>query len=129
MHPIQAAMLAMREIAESYWAPLGVDCYRDGEKDNELASGALRKPGRGDGGDGKKDQDDCRQWRKETGRLAVPVPRSLMEFWAEAKTLSGCGKPFVSANSRLFENDLLQLNADLLTMMRSGDHHNETVAA
>ena len=54
MHPIQAAMLAMREIAESYWAPLGVDCYRDGEKDNELASGALRKPGRGDGGDGKK---------------------------------------------------------------------------
>jgi len=35
------------------------------------------------------------QWRKETGRLAVPVPRSL------------------------------QLNADLLTVMRIGDHHNE----
>jgi hypothetical protein len=52
-----------------------------------------------------------------------------MEFWAEAKTLSGCGKPFVSADSSFFKNDLLQLNADLLTMMRSGDHHNETVAA
>jgi len=59
--------------------PWDVDCYRDGEKDNELASGALRKPGRGDGGYGKKDQDDCEQWRKEAGRLAVPVPRSLME--------------------------------------------------
>ena len=105
--------------------PWDVDCYRDGEKDNELASGALRKPGRGDGGYGKKDQDDCEQWRKEAGRLAVPVPGSLMEFWAEAKTLSGCGKPFVSANSRFFKNDLLQLNADLLTMMRIGDHHNE----
>ena len=45
--------------------------------------------------------------------------------WAEAKTRSGCEKPFVSANSRLFENDLLQFNSDLPTMMRIEDHHNE----
>ncbi|MDQ1262976.1 MAG: hypothetical protein QG575_2157 [Euryarchaeota archaeon] len=56
MHPIQAAMLAMREIAELLGYPWDVDCYRGGEKNNELASGALHKPGRGDGRDGKKDQ-------------------------------------------------------------------------
>ena len=52
---------------------------------------------------------------------------SAKEPEAEAKTRSGSRKPFVSANSRLSENDLLQLDADLLTMMRIGDHHKDAI--
>jgi hypothetical protein len=63
------------------------------------------------------------QWRKEAGMLDVPMQRSLIVFIQKLRPQSGYGKPFLSADPRLFENDLLQLNADLFTMMRIGDHH------
>ena len=57
----QAGVLAVREISESLLGPPGgVGGARGGKKGHALASGALRKPGRGDGGDGKEDQDACR---------------------------------------------------------------------
>ena len=49
--------------------PGGVGGARGGEKGHALASGALRKPGRGDGGDGKEDQDAC--WAVAQGGTAL----------------------------------------------------------
>ncbi len=77
----QAGVLAVREIAESYWAPLGVWVVR------EVARAAMRSPparfasitealAEMD----RRIRTPAGQWRKEAQLLAAPVQRSLMEF-------------------------------------------------
>ncbi len=39
----------------------------------------------------------------------------------------GCGKPILSANSRFFQDDELELNVDLFAMMRIWDHNKDTI--
>lgn len=38
-----------------------------------------------------------------------------------------CGKPIISANSCFFQDDELELNADLFAMMRIWDHNKDTI--
>ncbi len=77
----QAGVLAVREIAESYWAPLGVWVVR------EVARAAMRSPPvRFASLTEALTEMETRirtpagQWRKEAQLLAAPVQRSLMEF-------------------------------------------------
>ena len=78
---LQAAVLAVREISEAYWAPLGVWVVR------EVARKAMRAAPQRFGGLGeavkemeKRIKTPAGQWRKEARLLASPVQRSLMEF-------------------------------------------------
>jgi hypothetical protein len=77
----QAAVLAVREISEAYWAPLGVWVVR------EVARKAMRAAPQRFAGLGeaveeieKRIKTPAGQWRKEAGLLTSPVQRSLMEF-------------------------------------------------
>ncbi len=77
----QAGVLAVREISESYWAPLGVWVVR------EVARSAMRSPPARFGSLGeamaemeKRIRTPAGEWRKEAQLLGRPVQRSLMEF-------------------------------------------------
>jgi hypothetical protein len=77
----QAGVLAVREISESYWAPLGVWVVRD------VARKAMRSPPARFASltealaeIEKRIKTPTGQWRKEARLLAAPVQRSLMEF-------------------------------------------------
>ncbi len=77
----QAGVLAVREISESYWAPLGVWVVR------EVARKAMQAAPRRFGSLGeamaemeKRIKTPAGEWRKEAQLLAAPVQRSLMEF-------------------------------------------------
>ncbi|MCX6679596.1 MAG: Nre family DNA repair protein [Methanothrix sp.] len=77
----QAGVLAVREISEAYWAPLGVWVVR------EVARSAMRSPPARFGSLGeamaemeKRIRTKAGEWRKEAQLLARPVQRSLMEF-------------------------------------------------
>ena len=77
----QAGVLAVREISEAYWAPLGVWVVR------EVARAAMRSPparfaslGEAMAEMEKRIKTPAGQWRKEAQLLAAPVQRSLMEF-------------------------------------------------
>ncbi|MEI8003516.1 MAG: Nre family DNA repair protein, partial [Methanothrix sp.] len=78
---LQAAVLAVREISDSYWAPLGVWVVR------EVARKAMSSPPARFGGLAEalaememRIKTPAKQWRKEARLLAAPVQRSLMEF-------------------------------------------------
>jgi hypothetical protein len=77
----QAGVLAVREISESYWAPLGVWVVR------EVARAAMRSPptrfavlNEALAEMEKRIRTPAGQWRREAKLLAAPVQRSLMEF-------------------------------------------------
>jgi DNA repair protein NreA len=77
----QAGVLAVREISESYWAPLGVWVVR------EVARKAMGAAPQRFGGLNealeqmeKRIKTPVKQWRKEARLLARPVQKSLMEF-------------------------------------------------
>jgi hypothetical protein len=77
----QAGVLAVREISESYWAPLGVWVVR------EVARAAMRSPptrfaslSEALAEMEKRIKTPAGQWRREAKLLAAPVQRSLMEF-------------------------------------------------
>jgi len=77
----QAGVLAVREIAESYWAPLGVWVVR------EVARAAMRSPPvrfasitEALAEMEKRIRTPAGEWRKQAQQLAAPVQRSLMEF-------------------------------------------------
>jgi hypothetical protein len=77
----QAGVLAVREISEAYWAPLGVWVVR------EVARKAMRSPparfaclGEAMAEMEKRIKTPAGEWRKEAQILARPVQRSLMEF-------------------------------------------------
>jgi hypothetical protein len=77
----QAGVLAVREISESYWAPLGVWVVR------EVARAAMRSPPTRFASQAealaemeKRIRTPAGQWRKEVKLLAAPVQRSLLEF-------------------------------------------------
>ena len=80
----QAAVLAVREISEAYWAPLGVWVVR------EVARKAMLSPpqrfsslNEALGEMEKRIKTPLDQWRREAQTLAGPVQRSLMEFQSE----------------------------------------------
>jgi hypothetical protein len=77
----QAAVLAVREISEAYWAPLGVWVVR------EVARKAMHSPparfaslGEAMAEMEKRIKTPVEQWRKEAQLLSAPVQRSLIEF-------------------------------------------------
>jgi hypothetical protein len=77
----QAGVLAVREISEAYWAPLGVWVVR------EVARKTLQAEPRRFGSLAealaemeKRIRTPAGQWRKEARLLSAPVQRSLMEF-------------------------------------------------
>ncbi|MDQ1261718.1 MAG: repair protein NreA [Euryarchaeota archaeon] len=77
----QAGVLAVREVSESYWAPLGVWVVR------EVARAAMRSPpvrfaslGEALTEMEKRIRTPAGEWRKEAKLLAAPVQRSLMDF-------------------------------------------------
>jgi len=77
----QAGVLAVREISEAYWAPLGVWVVR------EVARKTMQAEPRRFGGLAealaemeKRIRTPAGQWRKEVRLLAAPVQWSLMEF-------------------------------------------------
>ena len=77
----QAGVLAVREISESYWAPLGVWVVR------EVARAAMRSHPTRYASQAealvemeKRIRTPAGQWRKEVKLLAAPVQRSLLEF-------------------------------------------------
>jgi hypothetical protein len=77
----QAAVLAVREISEAYWAPLGVWVVR------EVARKAMSAPPQRFSSLGealaemeRRIRTPLAQWRREAQILAGPVQRSLMEF-------------------------------------------------
>jgi len=74
-------VLAVREISESYWAPLGVWVVR------EVARSAMRSPPvrfasitEALAEMEKRIRTPAGEWRKQAQQLAAPVQRSLMEF-------------------------------------------------
>jgi len=77
----QAAVLAVREISETYWAPLGVWVVR------EVARKAMSSPPLRFGSLSeamaemeRRIKTPSEQWRRTAELLARPVQRSLMEF-------------------------------------------------
>jgi hypothetical protein len=77
----QAGVLAVREISEAYWAPLGVWVVR------EVARKTMNSPPARFGSLNevlaemeKRIKTPAKQWRKEARLLARPVQKSLMEF-------------------------------------------------
>jgi hypothetical protein len=77
----QAGVLAVREISEAYWAPLGVWVVREvvrktmqatPQRFGSLAEALAEME--------KRIKTPVGQWRKEARLLAAPVQRSLMEF-------------------------------------------------
>jgi DNA repair protein NreA len=77
----QAGVLAVREISESYWAPLGVWVVR------EVARAAMRSPpvrfaslNEALGEMERRIRTPAGQWRNEVKLMAAPVQRSLLEF-------------------------------------------------
>jgi hypothetical protein len=77
----QAGVLAVREISESYWAPLGVWVVREvARKAMQAAPLRFGSLGEAMAEIEKRIRTPEGQWRKEARLLAAPVQRSLMEF-------------------------------------------------
>jgi hypothetical protein len=77
----QAAVLAVREISEDYWAPLGVWVVREAAR-KALSSEPRRFSSLEEAlaEMGKRFRTPLAGWRKKAEVLAGPVQRSLMEF-------------------------------------------------
>jgi hypothetical protein len=77
----QAAVLAVREISEAYWAPLGVWVVREVAR-KTLSSQPQRFSSLNEAlaEMEKRFRTPLREWRKKAEILAGPVQRSLMEF-------------------------------------------------
>ena len=77
----QAAVLAVREISEAYWAPLGVWVVREVAR-KAMSSQPRRFSSLADAlaDMEKRIRTPLGQWRREAKLLDRPVQRSLMEF-------------------------------------------------
>lgn len=77
----QAGVLAVREISESYWAPLGVWVVREAAR-AAMHSSPLRFASLGEAlvEMERRIRTPPKEWRKEAKLLAAPVQRSLLEF-------------------------------------------------
>jgi len=74
-------VLAVREIAESYWAPLGVWVVREmARKTMQAAPQRFGSLAEALAEMEKRIKTPAGQWRREAQLLARPVQRSLMEF-------------------------------------------------
>jgi hypothetical protein len=77
----QAGVLAVREISESYWAPLGVWVVREVAR-AAMHSSPMRFASQAEAlaEMERRIRTPPKEWRKEAKLLAVPVQRSLLEF-------------------------------------------------
>jgi len=77
----QAAVLAVREISEAYWAPLGVWVVREAaRKTLQAAPQRFASLGEALAEIGRRIKTPASQWRPHCKLMAGPVQRSLAEF-------------------------------------------------
>jgi len=75
------AVLAVREISEAYWTPLGVWVVREvARKTMEAAPQRFGSLAEAFAEMEKRIKTPVGQWRREAQLLARPMQRSLMEF-------------------------------------------------